>query len=59
MSKNSDGSGSAAPQPLRLAYAGTNLPTAQLNSFIRLCLTDSNFPSFVDAVEKELSSVLR
>ena len=39
------------------AYADTNFPTDQLGQFIRLCLTDSNFPAFVDAVEKELANM--
>lgn len=37
------------------AYAETNFPTEQLGSFIRLCLTDANFPGFVEAVEKEMN----
>ena len=37
------------------AYAETNFPTEQLGSFIRLCLTDGNFPGFVEAVEKEMN----
>jgi hypothetical protein len=43
--------------PLGLAYAHTNFPTEQLGGFIRLCLTDANFPGFVEAVEKELNSM--
>lgn len=39
------------------AYADTNFPTEQLGDFIRLCLTDANFPAFVDSVEKELNSM--
>jgi hypothetical protein len=39
------------------AYTSTNFPTGQLGAFIRLCLTDANFPGFVEAVEKELNSV--
>ena len=39
------------------AYADTNFPTEQLGRFIRLCLTDSNFPGFVESVEKELNSM--
>ena len=58
ISRHSDAA-KAPNQPLQQAYAGTNLPTAQLNSFIRLCLTDSNFPDFVEAVEKELNTLLR
>ena len=42
---------------LGLAYASTNFPTEQLGAFIRLCLTDSNFPGFVEAVERELNSI--
>ncbi|CAI8031980.1 Meiotic recombination protein REC114 [Geodia barretti] len=37
------------------AYADTNLPTEQLGQFIRLCLTDANFPAFVESVERELN----
>lgn len=44
-------------KPLQRAYADTHLPTNQLGNFIRLCLTDSNFPSFVEAVEKELNDI--
>eukprot|EP00731_Ephydatia_muelleri_P010875 Em0005g1461a len=40
------------------AYAETNFPTEQLGAFIRLCLTDSNFPGFVESVERELNSML-
>jgi len=36
-------------------YAETNFPTEQLGSFIRLCLSDGNFPGFVEAVEKEMN----
>lgn len=32
-------------------------PQDQLSLMIRLCLTDSNFPDFVEAVEKELKSL--
>ena len=39
------------------AYADTNLPTEQLGQFIRLCLTDANFPAFVESVERELNSM--
>lgn len=46
-------------KPLGLAYASTNFPTEQLGAFIRLCLTDSNFPGFVEAVEKEMNSVMQ
>lgn len=45
----------AGGQTLGEAYMRTNFPTEQLGSFIRLCLTDANFPGFVEAVEKELS----
>ena len=41
------------------AYASTNFPTEQLGPFIRLCLTDVNFPGFVEAVEKELNIVTK
>ena len=40
------------------AYVDTNLPTEQLGQFVRLCLTDANFPAFVEAVEKELNSMI-
>ena len=39
------------------AYSASNFPTGQLGAFIRLCLTDSNFPGFVEAVEKEMNSI--
>ncbi|CAB4039070.1 Hypothetical predicted protein [Paramuricea clavata] len=32
----------------------TNLPTTDLSTLIRLCLSDPGFPNFVDKVEKEL-----
>ncbi len=44
---------------LGVAYGATNFPTEHLESFIRLCLTDANFPSFVEAVESELKSITR
>ena len=44
-------------KPLGRAYAETDLPTEQLSAFIRLCLSDSNFPGFVEAVEKELNQI--
>ena len=47
----------AVGKPLGKTYADTHLPTQQLGAFIRLCLTDANFPSFVEAVEKELNSI--
>ena len=40
------------------AYAETNFRTEQLGSFIRLCLTDVNFPGFVEAVEKEMNLLI-
>ncbi len=40
------------------AYKSTNLPTDQLQSFITLCLTDSNFPGFVEAVDKSLQDII-
>ena len=45
------------PQGLGGAYAATNFPTEQLGLFVRLCLTDANFPAFVEAVEHELNQV--
>lgn len=41
------------------AYASTNFPTEQLGGFIRLCLTDANFPAFVEAMEKELDTLTK
>ena len=35
----------------------TDMPQDQLSLMIRLCLTDSNFPGFVEAVEKELTNL--
>ncbi|KAL9963285.1 hypothetical protein ACROYT_G032470 [Oculina patagonica] len=35
----------------------TDIPQDQLSLMIRLCLTDSNFPAFVEAVEKELTNL--
>lgn len=43
---------------MQKAYESTNIPVSRLGLFIRLCLTDSNFPSFVEAVEKELSELV-
>lgn len=44
--------------PLPQAYINTShLPTQQLSQFIRLCLTDSTFPGFVEAVEAELNAL--
>ena len=34
-----------------------DVPQDQLSLMIRLCLTDSNFPAFVKAVEKELTNL--
>lgn len=45
------------PLPMSRAYANTDYPTDQLATFIRLCLTDPNFPAFVEAVEKELQHI--
>lgn len=50
-------------EPLSQAYnTAANLETAwpsgQLKTLIHLCLTDSNFPSFVEQVEKELNTVM-
>ena len=50
--------GQSAAQELGDAYRSTNFPTEQLGPFIRLCLTDSNFPGFVEAVEKELQGIV-
>ena len=33
------------------------VPQNQLSLMIRLCLTDSNFPAFVAAVERELKNL--
>ncbi|XP_048590060.1 meiotic recombination protein REC114 [Nematostella vectensis] len=41
------------------AYESTNLPTSRLNTMLRFCLTDPNFPAFVDAVERELAEIMR
>uniref|UniRef100_A0A1X7UUK4 Meiotic recombination protein REC114 n=1 Tax=Amphimedon queenslandica TaxID=400682 RepID=A0A1X7UUK4_AMPQE len=49
---------SISKKPLQQAYiSSTHLPTDQLSQFIRLCLTDSTFPAFVEAVESELNSM--
>lgn len=44
---------------LDAVQSGSNLiaPQDQLSLMIRLCLTDSNFPDFVEAVEKELKAL--
>jgi len=34
-----------------------SVPQDRLSLLVRLCLTDSNFPAFVEAVEKELHSL--
>ena len=34
-----------------------SVPQDRLSLLVRLCLTDSNFPAFVEAVEKELQSL--
>lgn len=34
--------------------SSTNLPTTDLSTLVRLCLSDPGFPNFVDKVEKEL-----
>ncbi|KAI0242972.1 meiotic recombination protein REC114 [Lamellibrachia satsuma] len=44
---------------LPVAYTHTNIPQEDLGNFIRLCLSDSNFPAFVGEVEKELTSFMR
>ncbi|KAK3699601.1 hypothetical protein QZH41_014298, partial [Actinostola sp. cb2023] len=49
---------SSRPSDMQKAYESTNIPTSRLGLFIRLCLTDSNFPAFVEAVEKELSELV-
>ena len=33
------------------------VPKDRLSLLIRLCLTDNNFPAFVEAVEKELTDL--
>ncbi|KAL5013118.1 hypothetical protein ScPMuIL_007388 [Solemya velum] len=41
---------------LPLAYhQHTSLPTEHIGTFLKLCLSDVNFPAFVEAVDKELS----
>ncbi|XP_022808314.1 meiotic recombination protein REC114-like [Stylophora pistillata] len=44
---------------LDAVHSGSHLdiPQDQLSLMIRLCLTDSNFPDFVEAVEKELKNL--
>ena len=44
--------------PLGIAYQTTGFPTAQLPALVQLCLTDSNFPAFVEAVDKELTKLV-
>ena len=50
-------------QPLRQAYKAVSdpqsaWPTGQLTTMLHLCLTDSNFPAFVDQVDKELTKLM-
>jgi hypothetical protein len=35
----------------------THLPTTDLSTLVRLCLSDPGFPNFVDKVEKELKQL--
>ncbi|XP_065194403.1 meiotic recombination protein REC114-like [Sycon ciliatum] len=42
----------------RLTTSGTNWPTHQMRTVLHLCLSDSNFPAFVEQVEKELKKVM-
>ncbi|XP_018600781.1 meiotic recombination protein REC114 isoform X1 [Scleropages formosus] len=42
---------------LPLAYHHQSLPTESLESFLRLCLLDHTFPSFVEQVEAELNKL--
>lgn len=44
--------------PLGVAYQTTGFPTHQLPMLVQLCLTDSNFPAFVEAVDKELKKLV-
>lgn len=44
------------PRELGRAYANTHFPTQQLPLLIRLCLSDSEFPAFVEAIEQELNN---
>ncbi|XP_077986965.1 meiotic recombination protein REC114-like [Glandiceps talaboti] len=46
---------------LPIAYQYNNmgeLPKEKMQEFIRVCLTDANFPAFVGSVEKELQQII-
>ncbi|XP_062510382.1 meiotic recombination protein REC114-like [Corticium candelabrum] len=45
------------PMSMSTAYARTNYSKEQLTSFISLCLSDPNFPMFVEAVKNELEQL--
>ena len=48
---------SEPPRDANQSSRHIDMPPDQLSLMIRLCLTDSNFPAFVEAVEKELTNL--
>lgn len=42
---------------LPAAYTACNYPTEELDTLVRLCLIDSNFPTFVSEVEKVVNNM--
>ena len=50
---------SSKGKSLGRAYSETNFPVSQLGEFIRLCLTDTNFPNFVETVEREMANITK
>ena len=43
---------------LPLAYQKCEMPTPELDTAIRLCLADSNFPQFVKEVEESMNKII-
>jgi len=54
---NEGGGGDQLKLSVPLAYQRAEFTEDQLHQFLRLCLTDSQFPKFVGWVEKELELV--
>jgi len=45
---------------LPIAYSSTNYPTGdELDSLVRLCLIDPNFPAFVEEIETAVQTIIK
>lgn len=53
------GDGRNVELPIPYTASATNMESEDLNKLLRLFLLESSFPSFVEAVEKQLDSITK